>query len=80
MMNNDQLSPEDYSLLVEASADERQMQNFFSPDMEESEEDEEEWESQPVPSQEEAYDENYNWEEDEYERRMEGWMNSRGEE
>jgi len=71
MMNNDQLSPEDYSLLVEASADERQMQNFFSPDMEESEEDEEEWESQPVCSEEaEAY----------YERQMESWMDGRGEE
>ena len=38
-----QLSSEDYSLLVEASADERQMQNFFSPDIEKPEEDEEEW-------------------------------------
>ena len=69
-MNNNQLSPEDYSLLVEASADERQMQNFFSPDVEESEEDEEEWESQPVSSEEaEVY----------YERQMESWMDGRGE-
>jgi len=37
-----QLSSEDYSLLVEASTDERQMQNFFSPDVEESE-DKDEW-------------------------------------
>ena len=70
MMNNDQLSPEDYSMLVEASADERQMQNFFSPDVEESEEDEEEWESQPVSEEAEAY----------YERQMESWMDARGEE
>ena len=42
-MNDTQLSPEDYSLLVEASADERQMQNFFSPDVEESEGDNEQW-------------------------------------
>jgi hypothetical protein len=42
-MNDTQLSSEDYSLLVEASADERQMQNFFSPDVEESEGDNEEW-------------------------------------
>jgi hypothetical protein len=42
-MNDTQLSSEDYSLLVEPSADERQMQNFFSPDVEESEEDKEEW-------------------------------------
>ena len=71
MMYNNQLSPEDYSLLVEASADERQMQNFFSPDVEESEEDEEDWESQPVSSEEaEVY----------YERQMESWMDGRGEE
>ena len=47
------------------------MQNFFSPDVEESEEDEEEWESQPVSSEEaEVY----------YERQMESWMDGRGEE
>ena len=29
-------------------------------------------------SEEEAYDEGYDWAENDYERRMEGWMDSRG--
>jgi hypothetical protein len=70
-MNNEQLSPEDFSALVEVSADERQMQNFSSPDMEESEGEDEDWD-----------DGSGQWDqaESDYEARMEGWMDSRGEE
>ena len=57
-MNDTQLSSEDYSLLVEASADERQMQNFFSPDVEESEDDKEEWGEIPP---EENWKSKYSW-------------------
>jgi hypothetical protein len=36
--------------------------------------------SLPSDSQEESPDEDWNWEENDYESRMEGWMDSRGEE
>jgi hypothetical protein len=69
MMNNEQLSPEDFSMLVDASADERQLNNFFSPDSEEFED--EDWD-----------DGSGEWDqaESDYEAKMEGWMDSRGEE
>jgi len=56
-------------MLVDASADERQMQNFFSPDSEEPED--EDWD-----------DGSGEWDqaESDYEAKMEGWMDSRGEE
>jgi hypothetical protein len=65
-MNETYQLSEDYSLLVEASAEERQLNNFFSPDSEESEDEGIDWD----------------WEqaEKDYEAKMEGWMDSRGEE